>query len=140
MKAKGLKWFVCALAVTAMAGCASTGGGGGASAEELIQSLLDDMLAALQAQDIDKMISFYGEGFSSDNGDVAATKEFLDGAKEQGFLEDLEIDISELTITVDGDSAKAGPVELEGAFGTLTLSFELAVQNGTWKVTQQAQF
>ena len=140
MKMKLMKVAICALAVMAVGGCQSTyGGGGGASDTDMIQSILDDMMAALQAQDVAKMVSFYSDDFTSDNGDKAATQEFLEGAKDQGFLEDLEIDLSELEISVDGDSATAEPVTLEGAFGVLTLGFELQKRGGSWIVTSQSQ-
>ena len=140
MKMKLMKMAICTLAVITVGGCESTyGGGGGASDTDMIQSVLDDMMAALQAQDVDKMVSFYSDDFTSDNGDKAATQEFLAGAKDQGFLEDLEIDISELQIAVDGDSATAEPITLEGAFGELTLGFELQKRGGSWIVTSQSQ-
>ena len=141
MKMKLMKVAICALAVAAVGGCESTyGGGGGASDADMIQSVLDDMMAALQAQDVEKMVSFYSDDFTSDNGDKEETKEFLVGAKDQGFLEDMEIDTSELEISIDGDSATAEPVTLEGAFGVLTLGFELQKRGGSWVVTSQSQF
>ena len=140
MKMKLMKVAICALAVVAVGGCASTyGGGGGASDADMIQGLIDDMMAALQAQDVAKMVSFYSDDFTSDNGDKAATEEFLAGAKDQGFLEDMEIDVSELQISVDGDSATVEPITLEGAFGVLTLGFELQKRGGSWVVTSQTQ-
>ena len=51
----------------------------------------------------------------------------------------MEIDISELQIAVDGDSATAEPNTLEGAFGVLTLGFELQKRGGSWVVTSQSQ-
>lgn len=130
------------MAVLAVAGCQSTGGGGGggASDQQLVQNLINDMMAALGAQDIEKMASFYGEGFMSDSGGPDETREFLEGAKDQGFLDDMEVDISGLEIVIDGDTATAEPVELDGAFGVVTLAFELAKQNGQWKVVSQEQY
>lgn len=141
MKAFGMKLALCAMLAMVMVGCAGYGSGGGMSDEDTIQSIIDDAMAALQAGDIEAMVSAYDvDTFESDNGGVAGTKEFLEGAKEQGFLDDIEIDLSSLVITVDGDSATAKPVDLEGAFGALTLEFDLKKIGGVWKVTYQTQY
>ena len=139
MKAIGLNLAVCALAVIALAGCASVGGGG-MSDEEMIRSLVNDAMAALQAQDIDTMVANYADSFESDQGGgKAEMKEFLQGAKEQGFLDDLKIDLDSLIIEVH-TKASAKPIQLEGAFGSLTIEFDLEKIDGQWQVTYQAQF
>lgn len=143
MKATLIKVGVCALAVLAMAGCQSSGGGGGggASDEDIIRGHVEAAMAALVAQDIDAMTANYADDFTSDQGGgVAEMREFLKGAQEQGFLDDVEVDLSELTITIDGDKAKAEPLNLEGAFGALTLELEFTKRDGQWVVTYSAQY
>ena len=141
MKAIGLNLAVCALAVFAFAGCESIGGGGGMSDEEMIKSLVDDAMAGLKAGDIDTMLVNYADSFEYDQGGgIPEMKEFLVGAKEQGFLDDIEIDLSSMVIMVDGSKASAKPIELEGAFGTLTIEYDLEKLDGKWMVTYQAQF
>lgn len=136
-----LKFGVLALTMAVMVtGCAG-GGGGGASDEEVIKGIVTDMLAALEAQDVDKMVSYYSDDFESDQGgDKAATREFLAGAKEQGFLEGIEVDQSSSEITVEGEKASVGPIDLEGAFGALTLEFDLEKRGGSWIVVYMAQY
>ena len=135
---KALKLGVVALAIVGMVGCA---GGGGKSDEELIQEIVDLAMAALVAQDIDAMVSAYAEDFTSDQGGgKAEMKEFLNGAKEQGFLDGIQVDLSNLVITIDGEKATAKPIDLEGAFGALTVEFELAKRDGQWLVTYQSQY
>lgn len=104
---------------------------------EEIQNLIFDMLTAIEAQDIDAMISFSGEGFSPDSGLIEATKEFMVGAKDQGGL---TRDLRNTRITFHRDSATAAPVELKAAFSALTLAFELTKQGGQWKITSLQQF
>ena len=140
MKAIGLKMAVCALAVVAFAGCESMGGGG-VSDEELIKSLVDDAMAALRAGDIDAMMANYAETFDSDQGGGAeGMKLFLEGAKDAGALDDIQIDLGNLVITVHGNKASAKPIELEGDFGELTVEFDLEKIDGSWMVTYQTQF
>ncbi|MDX1382534.1 MAG: nuclear transport factor 2 family protein [Thermoanaerobaculia bacterium] len=135
----GLHLALAVAVVLGLAGCASTGGGGGPSDEEVIQGMLDDVLAALQAKDIDAMISTYADDFTSDNGGKEDTKAFLQGAADQGFLDGIEVDQSETAVAVDGDTASVGPVGLEGAFGALSLTFNLEKRDGQWWVTSMSQ-
>ncbi|PCJ63791.1 MAG: hypothetical protein COA73_05010 [Candidatus Hydrogenedentota bacterium] len=140
MKAMMMKAAMCVMAVVVMAGCA-TGGGSMMSDEDAIKGLVDAAMTALKAQDIDTMVANYADSFESDQGGgVAETKEFLEGAKEQGFLDGIEVDTSSMEITVDGNKASAKPIDLEGAFGALTLEFELEKMDGAWKVTYQSQY
>ena len=140
MKVIGLKWAVCALAVIAITGCAG-GGGGGMSDEDAIQSIVDDAMAALKAQDIPTMVERYADSFESDQGGGKAEMiEFLQGAQEQGFLDDMQISTDNLVIAIDGTKATAKPMDLEGAFGSLTVEFELEKLDGEWWVTYQAQY
>ena len=135
----------CLIAVTvvaALVGCASTTGGGKAPAgptdQEMIQQMMIDVMAALTAKDVDKMVSYYADDFTSDNGDKAATIAFLNGAKDQGFLDGIVVKTDAMTIAVEGETAKVGPVNLEGAFGALALNFGLAKRDGKWLVVSQA--
>lgn len=138
MKAMSMKLGVVALALVGLIGCA---GGGGMSDEEAIKALVDQAMAALKAQDIDAMTAFYAEDFTSDQGGgKAEMKEFLNGAKEQGFLDGIQVDTTNTVITVDGEKATAKPIDLEGAFGALTVEFELAKRAGQWLVTYQSQY
>jgi hypothetical protein len=137
--------LVVAALIVAMVGCASTTGGGGAAKapkgptdEEMIQQMMIDVMAALTAKDVDKMVSYYADDFTSDNGDKAATVAFLNGAKDQGFLDGIVVKTDAMTIAVEGETAKVGPVNLEGAFGALGLNFGLAKRDGKWLVVSQS--
>ena len=137
-----VKMSVLALAMVVMAGCQSNGGSGsGPSDEEVINAMVVDMMAALKAQDIEKMMAPYSEDFESDNGDLDATREFFNGAKEGGLLDDIEIDTSSMELTFEtSDKANVGPIDLEASFGTLTLEFDLEKRDGTWVVVYMAQY
>jgi hypothetical protein len=147
-----MKWkhasraLVAAAVIASMVGCASSGGGGSMAAkapagptdEEMIQQMMIDVMAALTAKDVDKMVSYYADDFTSDNGDKAATIAFLNGAKDQGFLDGIVVKTDAMQITVEGETAKVGPVNLEGAFGALGMNFGLAKRAGKWLVVSQA--
>lgn len=106
-----------------------------------IFEIVSQVMDAVREQDIDKMVSFYADDFTSDQGGgKPEMQEFLQGAKEQGFLEDIEVIMDDIEIEVDGDKATVDNVELEGAFGVLTLGFELEKRDDKWLVTYQSQY
>ncbi len=101
---------------------------------------LQEVLAALTAGDVDKMLGYYADDFTSDQGmDKAGMTTFLADAKAQGFLDGIGANLDALTITVEGDKWKVENVEIEGSFGVLTLGFEMAKRDGKWIVTYQSQ-
>lgn len=137
-----LRVLIGVAAIAVLAGCASAGGNvpKGPSDEELVTQALDGITAALQAGDIDKMVSFYADDFANDQGqDKAAMTQFLNSVKEQGFLEGITVDIANRAITVEGETASVTGVGLSGAFGVLNLGFKLAKREGQWLVTGQTQ-
>ena len=106
-----------------------------------IFEIVSQVMAAVKEQDIEKMVSFYADDFTSDQGGgKPEMQEFLQGAKEQGFLEDIQVIMDDIEIEVDGDKATVDNVELEGAFGVLTLGFELEKRDDKWLVTYQSQY
>ncbi len=130
--------FTALLALTMMVGCAT--GGGGASDAEQVTAVINEWKAGLEGGDIDRTMATLSENFeSADVGDKATMREFLEGAKDQGFLDDIEVGVSELEVTVDGDSATAYPVDLDSAAGAMTLEFSLTKEDGVWLITGSEQ-
>ena len=66
-------------------------------------------------------------------------KSFLAGGKEQGFLDGITSNTDNMEITVEGLSATAGPVDLEGVFGTLSVTYELEKRGGKWLIVSGTQ-
>lgn len=115
----------------------------GLTSEQLtILALVEKGMEALVASDIDAMMEIYAEDFESDQGaDKAGQEQFMRDAQAQGFLDGIQFDLTPMEIIVDGDEATAGPIDLEGAFGMLSVEFELEKQaDGEWKVTYQSQY
>lgn len=121
------------------AGCSTTGGGG-PSDEDLIQAVMADMGAAIAVQDIAKAMTAYADNYENDQGmDKAGQSEFLQGAADQGFLDDMTVDNSGSQVVIDGNKATVGPNVIEGAFGTITIEYELEKQNGQWLIVYSSQ-
>ncbi len=116
------------------AGCATTAKG--PTDEELIAKRIGEGVAAIKAKNrgaFDGMISKTFE--SSAVGDKEALLDYLKNADDSGFLDGLEIDLSEAKTTVTGDKATVEPVAANGSFGSLTLYFQGAKEKGVWVIT-----
>lgn len=102
---------------------------------ELIDVLTEESMAAVKAQDIDKLMTYFSEDFSNYQlGDKEGTREFIENAKQSGYLDDLEIDLTEKVTTITGDEATGGPVILRGSFGSISLTLDGVKEEGGWKV------
>ncbi|HUP22587.1 MAG TPA: hypothetical protein VNB06_06565 [Thermoanaerobaculia bacterium] len=127
----------------------SSGGAGAPSApaappppsdEEVITALMVKNLDLIKAGDIATLMTSYTDDFSSDQGmNKAAMQQFLEGARDQGFLEGFAANTTNMVVEVTGDTAKVTGATVEGAFGVLNLGFGLAKRDGQWVVVSQTQ-
>lgn len=111
----------------------------GPSDEELIQQHIDAAFNALAGGDIAGLMAAYSSDMTWDQGGYDEMNAFMTQAKDAGFLDGFESDMSAVVIAVDGDTATVTGASVEGAFGVLSLSFELEKRDGAWIITQQSQ-
>lgn len=110
------------------------------SDQEVITALMVKNLDLIKAGDIATLMTSYSEDFSSDQGmNKAAMQQFLEGARDQGFLEGFTANTTNMVVEVTGDTAKVTGATVEGAFGVLNLGFGLAKRDGQWIVVSQTQ-
>ena len=134
MKHTPIPLFLLALA---LAGCATLGG----SPEAGVSDTIDDWAEALLAKDIDAVMETYSEDFRGyDYSDKATVAGYLDERKYMGDLDGMDIDLSAVEITVDGDTAKAGPIGVSGYSFDITIHFDLANEDGEWRLVGQEIF
>ena len=99
------------------------------------QSPEDAALAAAKAwgealieQDMDAVMAAFADDFEHyEYGDKQGIADFIGQAVDMGYLEDLEVYTDDAEVEVDGDEYIVYPVELMGAFGSVT--FELVFQD-----------
>jgi len=121
------------VAAAVLGGCATSGKG--MTDEELVAKLTEESIAAILAQDLDKLLTYYSDDFSHyEFGDKAGLKEFLEGAKDMGYLDDIEVSMEQATTTIEGDTATIYPVIIEGTFGSTEIEFTSKKEGDTWKV------
>jgi len=117
--------------VMSLAGCQLIGG---ASAEEQIAEMLASFEELMEAQDIDGALELYSDSFSSTQGlNKQTLRDFMQGAKDQGALEGLEVSTENTEIVVNDDgTATAGPVQISSSSFTISQNLTLVNEDGTW--------
>ena len=128
------------LVVALVCGCATFGKG--PSDEELIMQTLDGYTAGLVAQDIDKLMAAYSDDFETEDGlGKEDLGEFLAGAIDQGYLEDVEADADDCEIKIEGDKATAGPVVYSSAMGSITVEYTMKKDaDGAWRIVESFMY
>jgi hypothetical protein len=117
--------------VMSLAGCQLIGG---ASAEEQIAEMLASFEELMEAQDIDGALELYSYSFSSTQGlNKQTLRDFMQGAKDQGALEGLEVSTENTEIVVNDDgTATAGPVQISSSSFSISQNLTLVNEDGTW--------
>ncbi|MHC5059648.1 MAG: YybH family protein [Planctomycetota bacterium] len=120
-------------------GCKMAGGLGD---EAQLTAALGQWKAATEAQDIDKMMEPYSENYEGNRGEgKEGVREFLSGMKKQGALEEIDMDISEAEITIEGDEATVGPITYSGDWGEVQMVRNLKKESdGIWRVVSAEQY
>ena len=114
-------------------GCVT--GGSGPSDEELVQGVISQYLAALQAVDLDTAFELYSDDYQGAFGDKEAEKVFLEDARDQGYLARMEFDVSDSAFTIDGASAQAAGIVSETTMATADIRLKLERRDGAWVIT-----
>lgn len=105
------------------------------SVDQQIRQALNDYHTAEVQGDLDGILNAYAEDFTDPQG---ATKpmltEFFRAMIAQGVLKNLEVDMSNLSIDIDGDRASVGPVAYSTALGTNAYSYQMRKdKDGSWR-------
>ncbi len=123
----GLAVFVSAF----LCGCQTIGVG--PSDEELISSTMTEWKAAMAGKDIDKLMATFSDDYVSTRGSGKdAMREFMTRAFDEGFMDNVEVNVENAQITIEGDKATFGPVEFISDRGTFALEYSLQKENGAW--------
>ena len=125
---------VVALAVVMLCGCQILGLG--PSDEDLVNATMAKWKAALIAHDMDKFMETYSENYTNiEGGGKNSVREFVTGVIEQGYLDNLEVNLEDAQITIEGDMATVAPIELTSDTGVYVLEYnKLQKENGDWLI------
>ncbi|HUW62121.1 MAG TPA: hypothetical protein VMZ06_14055 [Candidatus Bathyarchaeia archaeon] len=127
------KLLAVGMLVLLVAGCATMGGD---KDQKAIEKTLADWKAALEKQDIDAMMAFYSESFTTDRGNTKdELKGFFEGAKEQGYLDGATADLTAAEIKIEEGTANVAPITLSSDAGSLEASLVLKKEpDKVWRI------
>jgi ketosteroid isomerase-like protein len=109
--------------------------GGAPSDEELIRATIIEWKAANIDKDIDRLMATISEDFVSfDGGGKESMRDFLNGAVNDGFMDNFRIDIKDAKIQIKGNKATFGPVEMTSDMGPFVFNHILQKDNGKWLI------
>lgn len=104
--------------------------------EEAVRAVAEKYKKVTEANDLEGQFALYSDDFESNWGDKAATKAFLDAAKAQGYMEGIQVDLSEIKIEVDGDKAKVTGIQSGSKAGAADMDLTLEKRGGNWIITE----
>lgn len=135
MKKTGIAGIVVvSLVMGLMCGCATMGGG--KSDEEQIMGVVESLKTAMNGQDIEGIMAVYSEDYRGrrDSG-KERMREWLSRAIENDRLKEIEINLEEAVVTIDGDTATAGPISMTSQRGTREFSYNMKKEaDGVWRI------
>jgi len=107
----------------------------GPSNEQLVSTTMADWKASLIAEDLDKLMTVYSMNYVSTRGTGKdSMREFMTKAFESDFMNNVEINIEDAEIVIEGDKATYGPVEFISDRGTFALEYKLQKEEEAWLI------
>lgn len=129
-----------ALTVVVAAGCASTPKG--PSDMDLVKLQIDNFKAAVLAKDVDKVLTCVSDNFyHPEVGDKAAVRDFLKMGIDSGYTEGGQLDLTNMQIKVENDTATAYPIIASAAPGSVTVGLTFKKEKAksgplAWYITE----
>jgi ketosteroid isomerase-like protein len=106
-----------------------------ANPKQDINKVLVKLQAAYVKQDLDGIMAVYSEDYSGPQGEQKAqVREFLAGVIDQGVLDNTKVDIDDVKIKVEGDTATAAPVTYSGDWGQMDFKTIFKKEGSNWRV------
>jgi len=123
------------LAATLVCGCAT--GPKGPTDQELVTSTITGLKDAVLAKDLEKIMACLAEDFyHPEVGDKAAMKDLAAQGLDMIDMSTAEVDLANMEVKVEGDTATAYPVVASASLGSVTVSLSLKKEkDGVWRIT-----
>jgi len=134
---KTCRHIAIALAIAVVgAGCATLGG---PSDEELVADVMAQWETAMESGTADEIIALYSENYQGTRGYgrdewKSMLERFLPRVRQQGVK---MADTSEMVISVEGDTATAGPITFGSGRRSMKMQLTLTKEaDGVWRITK----
>ena len=132
MRKSVISMIVLGLVAVVVAGCSTAAKG--PSDQELVNKLVADWKAATTAKDLDKVMTFYSDKFSNENGDKAGMKAFIKESIDMGYHENADFNTANAKVTIEKDAANVYPINLKAAFGSAAVRLNLKKEAAGWMI------
>lgn len=108
----------------------------GPSDADLIKATMIKWKEAFIAHDVDKLMETYSEKYiNMEGGNKNSLREYVARVIQQGYLDNLEVNLEDAKVTIEGDKATVAPVELISDAGTYVIEYnKLQKEKGTWLI------
>jgi len=108
----------------------------GPSDKELINTTMTEWKAAFESKDLNRLMAVFSDNYVSSSGSgKVAMRERMAGAIERGSLDNVKVKIENAQLTLVGEQATFGPVEITSDRGTLTIEYTLHREDDKWLIT-----
>lgn len=100
-----------------------------------VEAMVNAWVAAAKAQDIEAMMAPFADKFyNSQLGDKAGARAFLQNAMDMGYLDGVEVSMEDAEVEIEDGKASMYPIDVDGAFGSITIEFIAEQVDGAWKL------
>jgi len=126
--------YVAILVFFMLCGCQILGLG--PSDAELIKATMIKWKTSLIAHDVDTLMETYSEKYVNvEGGNKNSVREYVARVIQQGYLDNLEVNLVDAKVTIEGDKATVAPVKLISDAGTYVIEYnKLQKEKGTWLI------
>ena len=129
-----VRLLICGLMIGLVAGCATTPK---KSDDDLIKETVATVKTALEAKDIEMLLTTFSEDFSHHElaGGKEEAREMLQMGVDAGYADDGEVSIVDMQITKNDDgTASVYPVDLSGAPGSISVELVMKKEGDVWRI------
>ncbi len=124
------------LALTVIIGCA--GMGKKMSDEEMIRTTINTLKTALEAKDLDLLMTTFSEDFyHPEVGGKADGRELLQAGIDAGYADDGQVILDDMEITMNADgTATVYPIDLSSVTGSISVELKLQKETDGWLIVE----
>lgn len=129
-----VRLLICGLMIGMVAGCATTPK---KSDDDLIKETVATVKTALEAKDIDLLMTAFSDDFSHPElaGGKEEGREMLEMAVDAGYIDDGEVSIVDMEITKNDDgTASVYPIDLSGPPGSISVELVMKKEADVWRI------
>jgi len=109
---------------------------GAKNPKQAVLNVIKAYSEAAANKDIEGSMAYVADDFEHyEYGDKEGLKQFMVQAKDMGYLEGLEVILDNAEVEIEDGKAVVYPIDVTGAFGSVTFEYVLERKDGKWRIT-----